>query len=410
MLAVLSITVARTAAADAAIDDGWIATWTTAMLKPTFVFNNAGNYGFDDQTLRQTIFTSAGGDAVRVRLTNRFGQRPLLIGRASIGYRGKPFNADLIPAMTRPLTFAGQASAAIPAGEELLSDPVELNVLAHQVLAIDIYLPERTGPIGYNFLTNTTSYLAVGDQAGSPDGSRFDASDSWYVVKDVEVRNSRARGVIVACCDSVSITGQRNANMRWPEVLSRRLQRELGSEAPSVIQTTLSGQRLLTSSNYAESVLARFERDVLAITGVTKVILFVGVNDLGFAQMPDIDQFRPVTDVSAEQMIHGFEEVAAMAKRQGVDIYGATITPGSGYAHRGSPYWSPAQEVKRNRINQWLRSTQVFDGVFDFAAAVQNPFDSQYYAPWASLDNIHPADGGQYAIAYSIDLTELIGR
>jgi lysophospholipase L1-like esterase len=182
-----------------------------------------------------------------------------------------------------------------------------------------------------------------------------------------------------------------------------------GGRAPSIVQTTLSGQRLLTTSHYAESSIARFERDVLDETNVKAVLLFVGVNDLGVPQMPPVDIYSPTNDVTAEEMIEGFKRVVAMARARGVPIFGATIAPGSGYVHLGSPYWSPAQEVKRRKINAWLRSTDIFDKVFDFAAAVQNPLDEEYYRPGASLDNIHPSDSGQYLIAKSID-AELVMR
>lgn len=390
-------------------EDRWITTWTAALIKPTFVFQNIGNYGFDNQTIRTVVFTSAGGDAVRIRLSNRHGRAPLHVGKVAIGVKRTPFNADLIPGRIAPLAFDGAEAVVIPPGEEIVSDPVGFEVLPHQTLVVDIHFPGKSGPVGYNFLTNTTNFVARGDRTGDTSGDAFTTRlDSWYVLSGVEVKNSAARGLIVACCDSVSITGQKDASMRWPEILSRRLQRQYGETAPSVVQTTLSGQRLLTSSNYAPSVLERFQRDVLEQPGVSKVILFVGVNDFGIAQMPDIDLYRPTNDVTVEQMIEGFKQVVAMARERNIQIYGATITPGSGYVHHGHSYWTPAQEAKRRALNEWIRQTDIFDAVFDFARAVQNPLDEEYYAPWASPDNIHPGDGGQYAMAMEIDLATLM--
>jgi lysophospholipase L1-like esterase len=384
-------------------DGAWVTTWTTALLKPTFVFSNPGNYGFKNQTLRITALTSAGGQSVRVRLTNRFGTTPLIIGKASIAPRHKPFNADLVEQGVHGLTFGGKPSITIAPGAVAVSDPVAMDVLPSQVVAVDLYLPEATGPIPFNFATATTSYIADGDRAGDPTSRYFKPQTSWYILDGIEVANPASAGTIVACCDSVSITGQVDAGMRWPEILSRFLHERWGNAAPSVVQTTLSGQRLLTSSHYAESALSRFKRDVLSETNLRAVILFVGVNDLGVPQMPPIDIYSPTNDVSADEMIAGYKKLVAMARSRGVPIFGATITPGSGYVHQGHPYWSAAQEVKRRKINTWLRSTDIFDKVFDFAAAVQNPLDEEYYRPGASFDNIHPSDSGQYLIARSID-------
>lgn len=400
---VASMAISAGATAQEVSDRGWVTTWTTALLKPTFVFSNPGNYGFENRTLRMTALTSSGGSKVRVRLTNRHGKTPLVIGKAAIGPRHKPFNADLVQSHIRTLTFGGQAGVTIPPGGDIVSDAVAMEVLPSQVLGVDVFLPQKTGAIAYNFATATTSYSAEGDRAGSASGKGFEPTTSWYVVEGIEVENPKSVGTIVACCDSVSITGQVDAGMRWPEILSREMRERWGDRAPSIVQTTLSGQRLLTSSHYAESSIARFERDVLNETNVKAVLLFVGVNDLGVPQMPPVDIYSPTNDVTAEEMIDGFKRVVAMARARDIPIFGATIAPGSGYVHLGSPYWSPAQEVKRRKINAWLRSTDIFDKVFDFAAAVQNPLDEEYYRPGASTDNIHPSDSGQYLIAKSID-------
>lgn len=389
---------------NAPVEEGaWVTTWTTALLKPTFVFSNPGNYGFQNQTLRLTALTSVGGTSVRIRLTNRFSTKPLIIGKAAIAPRHRPFNADLVGSEVRTLSFAGRPSVTIAPGADVVSDPLDMKILPSQLMAIDLFLPEPTGPIPFNFATATTSYMADGDRAGDPVSKYFEPQTSWYILDGIEVANEASAGTVVACCDSVSITGQVDAGMRWPEILSRFLQERWGSAAPSVVQTTLSGQRLLTSSHYAESALARFERDVLSETNLRAVILFVGVNDLGVPQMPPVDIYSPTNDVSADDMIAGYKKMVAMARARGVPIFGATITPGSGYVHQGHPYWSPAQETKRRTINAWLRSTDIFDKVFDFAAAVQNPLDEEYYRPGASFDNIHPSDSGQYLIARSID-------
>jgi lysophospholipase L1-like esterase len=386
-----------------------LAAWTTALTSPSFVFNNPGNYGFENKTLRQHVFLSAGGDALRLRLTNRWGERPLTIGKAAVAYRHTPLRPDLVDSSVTSVLFGGKESVTLQAGEDILSDPVPLEAIPGQVLAIDLYLPDATGPVAYNFLPGTTNYLADGNRSGEVSGGSFAPLISSYIVKDVEVLNSESRGLIAVCCDSVSMTGQLDAHMRWPEILSRLMQDRLGAKAPSVVQTTLSGQRLLTTFKYAESVLDRFQRDVLSLAGLEAVILFVGVNDLGVPQMPDIDTYRPTTDVTAMQMIEGFRQVAAMANEADIPIFVSTITPGSGYVHRGSPYWSPEQEKKRKQINEWIRDNEVFAGVFDFARAVESPFDEEYYSPLNSGDNIHPNDSGQLAIALAVDVDRLLG-
>jgi hypothetical protein len=60
----------------------WVATWAAS---PEAASDGATGRGFDDRTVRDVIYTSAGGTAIRVKISNLFGTRPLHIGAASLG-------------------------------------------------------------------------------------------------------------------------------------------------------------------------------------------------------------------------------------------------------------------------------------------------------------------------------------
>ena len=104
--------------------------------------------GFDDQTVRDIIFPSVGGDVIRLELTNVFGSSPLRIGHVTVAVAA--LGAEVVPGTIHPVTFGGSASVRIPAGAQVLSDPVGMQVRALQDLAVSVYLPGRTGRATYH--------------------------------------------------------------------------------------------------------------------------------------------------------------------------------------------------------------------------------------------------------------------
>ena len=84
-----------------------------------------------------------------------------------------------------------------------------------------------------------------------------------------------------------SITDGRNSttdgNGRWPDDLARRLQHGKHTVNIGVLNQGIGGNRLL-HDGLGPNALARFDRDVLAQTGVHWLILFEGVNDIGTCQ------------------------------------------------------------------------------------------------------------------------------
>src|SRR5262245_61111334 len=81
---------------------------------------------FSNQTLRQIVHVSIGGERVRVVLSNAFGSVPLAVGAAHIALRTK--DAAIDAKSGRALTFGGSPSATIAAGAVIVSDPVNLAV------------------------------------------------------------------------------------------------------------------------------------------------------------------------------------------------------------------------------------------------------------------------------------------
>jgi lysophospholipase L1-like esterase len=351
-----------------------------------------------------------GGATVRVRFSNTFGDQPLEIGRAAIGVELS--GASVAAGTNRPLLFAGQTAVTIPPGAEVLSDPVNLTVAPLQDLVVSTYLPQASGPATQHADAQQVNYVASGDQALSDSGAAFTTqTQSWYLLDDVDVLvPKRVRGTVVALGDSITdgAASTVNTNARWPNDLARRLDAREGSTL-SVIDEGISGNRVLNNSPcFGVDALARLDRDVLSQAGVRDVILLEGTNDIGFSQTSPtnvypgvpVPCFLPNTDVSAAQIIAGYQQIIAQVHAKGLRIFGGTLTP-----FKGAGYFTTAGEAKREAVNAWVRSAGQFDGVIDFDRATRNPADPQSLLPaYDSGDHLHPNDAGYQAMANAVDL------
>src|SRR5438874_1570414 len=113
----------------------WVGSWAAAPAPAE------GVVGFNNHTLRMMPRLSLGGDTLRVRISNAYGARPLVIGAARIGLRDK--GPGIVPGSNKTLTFGGSDSGVIAAGSLIVSDPVQLNAPPLADLAVSLYLPSE---------------------------------------------------------------------------------------------------------------------------------------------------------------------------------------------------------------------------------------------------------------------------
>jgi lysophospholipase L1-like esterase len=403
LLAAGAFTVAGLAEASEAGDgngnEQWVGTWGNALHQPDLGVPGLANPGFSNQTLRQIVHISVGGPRVRVRLST-FGASGLMIGAAHIALRGAT-PASIVPGSDRTLTFGGTPSITIPPGALVVSDPVELDVPELSDLAVSIFVPGNTGPAAWHFEGRQTSFISPpGDFTATvvmPTGSTTLAR---FWLAGVEVVASKQTGAIVALGESIVDGSQStvDANARWTDDLARRLLSQPGNRALGVLNEGIAGNRLLHDS-LGPNASARFDRDVLAQTGVTHVIVQVGGND--------IFTVNPAEEVTVAQIIQGSKQLIQRAHAKGLKIFGCTLTPVEGFLLPGTPIpvFSPAKEVKRQAVNAWIRTSGEYDAVIDFDRVLRNPNSpSKILALYDSGDHGHPTDAGYQALANAIDL------
>jgi lysophospholipase L1-like esterase len=355
-------------------------------------------YGAADTTLREIVHVTLGGPILRVVFTNEFGTDPLTIDAAHVAISQGGSAINLVSAAG--LTFGGRTSVTIPPGALVVSDPATVKVPAASDLAISLFLPAQ--PIAHlsvHTFADQTSYTAPGNVVGAKTFESPAEISSWPFVKGVDVKVPAQDAAIVAFGDSITdgAHSTKNANLRWPDDLFRRLQTDPRTASLAVLNEGIGGNRILHDV-YGPNALARFDRDLLAQSGVRYVILMESINDIGHAYDPN--PARVYDLVTAGDLIVGLTQLAERAHTHGIKVYAATLTP-----YVGAGYSSPAGEQVRQAVNQWIRTTKLVDAVLDFDKATQDPANPAVFSSTAdSGDHLHPNDAGYRTMADSIDL------
>ncbi|MFC3983298.1 SGNH/GDSL hydrolase family protein [Streptosporangium jomthongense] len=370
----------------------WVAAFRSAVIDPSqFSFNQP--LSFTGMTLRQILHLDGGGTTLRVRLSNRYGTDPLSVAAARVAVRpagGR--GGEIDPETDTGLRFDGRDGTTVPAGGEVVSDPVELAVEAGTDLVLSLYLPEKTGLATFSHQPAETGYVVEGDAVSATTLAGAREVGARFYVTGVDVLAPEGTTVAVAFGDSwfEGVGTTTGANRRSPNLLNRRLERGW------VVNQGIAGNRLL-ADGIGEHALARFERDVLQVPGVSHVLVNFGINDLG---LPGMWGQPPVT---AGELVAGFTELARRSHEAGLRILVATIGPFADSTYPGLD--SPEVREIRRTVNEWIRGTDVFDGVFDVAAAVQDPERPDHLrAEFDSGDHTHLNDAGAQAMAETVDL------
>jgi len=382
-------------------DVHWVASWGTSQMVPEGT-NVLAPELWRDSTLRQLVRVSLPGKWLRVRVSNAFGTTPLTIEAGSIARAiavGKP---DIDAPTLRPLTFGGKPGVMIPSGAEYYSDPVELDHPFGADFAISLHFKgepvRQTGHPG----SRTTSFAAKGNRVADATWAEFEKFTRWYVIADIEVEAPRAVGALVAIGDSITDGNgsTTDGNDRWPDLLAKRMQ--AANMKMGVVNAGIGGGRMLRDG-LGPNLVSRFDRDVLARSGVTHAIVLIGVNDLG-NQRRSGDDIPEVRARLVEDLKTAHRQVVAKAHAQGICVIGATLTP-----YMGSDYYRPNADNEADRValNDWIRKSDTFDAVADFDAAVRDPADPRIMQKDKDTDGLHPGVGGFRAMVDAVPLAAL---
>ncbi len=359
----------------------WTPAWTSSMWQGT----SNHTLALENATIRMEIRVGASGRAIRLRLSNEYSDASLTIGAMIVR------RAD--GQMARVL-FDGAPTAQIWPKAPLVSDPLELPVEAFELVQVAIYFPQEVSlSTVHGVRGEPTLVSAPGDHSAKREFPTERTHAYRPLLAGLDVLGGGPRPVIVAFGDSITdnvgCANAAPATCRWSEVLGRRL---TATGLPHVVVTQAIGANRLLHSGVGPSALARFDRDVLALPGVSHVILLEGINDIGNS--------GPDNPLSASDLIRGYRQIIERAHEFGIKVYGSPILP-----WKGASRFTEEREAIRREVNQWIRTSGAFDGVIEFDTVVADPADPLLLATPLQLgDNLHPNGEGETAMGNSIPL------
>ncbi|MCD2324860.1 SGNH/GDSL hydrolase family protein [Sphingomonas sp. IC-56] len=386
----------------AAAEERWVASWGSAQMVPTSE-NLLPQARSADFTLRQLVRLSTGGKRVRVRFSNAFGTEPLVIGGAHLGRPVKIGAPELADAGST-LTFAGEPRITIAAGAEVYSDPVDMAVRPAEDLAVSLYFPRapvgQTGHPG----SRATSFLILGNAVSERKPVGAEGSARWWALSDVEVEvGESAAAAVVAVGDSITdgYGVAPDTNTRWTDVFAARLRGEVATRSIGVVNAGIGGNRILLDGS-GPNLLARFDRDVIARSGVRWAILLEGVNDLGTLTR-DAPASPQEHAALVTRMTQAYTQLVARAHAHGIKVIGGTIMP-----FGGNDYYHPEPELEaaRQAVNHFIRTSGAFDAVIDFDKIMRDPARPDRLNPaYDSGDHLHPSIAGYRAMGEAVPLS-----
>jgi lysophospholipase L1-like esterase len=391
----------------------WITTWA-ATPAPRWGEELPAPFGvldvLGDQTVRQIVRISVGGDQVRVMISNEFGSKPLTVGSATVALSVGGSAVD--PASVRVLSFGGRSWAVIPPGAPLISDPVHLAVKPLASLAVSLYLPQKSAVASVHWDGRQTGFISgSGDATRAANFTAVSTTQSRLFLSGILTNARAVSTAIVFFGDSITdgACSSLDANHRWPDHIAERMQAE-GHPDVAIVNEAYSGNRVL-SNGMGTNALSRFDMSVLAHPRVSAVVMMMGINDIGWPGEAAITPNDP--EPTAEDLEVGYAQLVDRAHAHGLRFIAVTLSPFAD-ALKGSPasgYYTPAKEKIRENVNRWIRGNRAIDGVIDFDKLLADPKDPIKLNPAYNCgDNLHPNDAGYQAMAKAVDLNMLLKK
>ena len=362
----------------------WVGTWSCA---PYAVGNNntPSSPYLQNNTLRQVVRVSIGGDTIRLKFSNKTGTTPVTMNAVSIAVStgGSSIDANTI----QMLKFNGNSAITIPSYGSAVSDPLAFNLPADTKIAITIYYGDivtntgMTGHVG----SRTDSYIMTGNQTQAATFDNPVITSHWYTINTIDVKTASTAGCVGILGNSITdgygLSG--GLQNRWTDAFSKKLLSNPETSDVGVLNLGIGGTNV--SGNGATTGLSRFQKDILDQSGIRWIIIFYGVNDIG-------------GNASASTVTNAYQKMINDAHARNIKVYGATITP-----FNGSSYYSVSHEAVRKEVNAWIKTPGNFDGWIDFDQTIVDPANPDKMLPIYSNDWLHPNALGYQTLGESVN-------
>lgn len=349
--------------------DNWVGSWAAA---PEFTGpgDMPATMPLAGNSLRQIIHVSLGADELRLKLSNEFSDEPVEIESV---YIADVAAADtIVPSTARYLRFGGKEHVVISPRSAVYSDALKYDLKPLQLLAITVNYGKSTPRNATSHRgSRTTSYIMAGSSKPRKAFNTVERVEHWYNISALEVK---ANGKECIAVIGNSITDGRGTTTdgqnRWTDVCA-----EATGGRAAVLNLGIGGNCVL-AGGISEPAVKRFDRDILGQNGLTGVVIFEGINDIGGS--PDAED-------TAAKLIEAYTSFINKARERGLKVYAGTITQLGNTA-----YWSYFHEAARQAVNEWIRTCGKFDGVIDFDRLLADPVDKTRMRIEYQYDWLHP--------------------
>ena len=375
----------------------WVGTWATApqtVVRSFMPYNNC----MTNRSVRQVVKVSIGGDVIRLKLSNIYSMQPVEIRSIYIAHAKDSFAIDAKTAQY--FKFGNSYKTVIPAGKQIVSDALKFNLRNLERVAITINYTSAPEIPTVHMGSRTTSYIMKGVTNAHSNFAKAFRENHWYNISGIDVYTMSNNMSAIAIIGN-SITDGKcstdNAQNRWPDVMSEMLQLKHKITNQGVLNLGIGNNRVTVPGGFGALAKERFDRDILMQSGVKKVVIFEGVNDIGAARSGS-------SETVARQIIESIQGMVKKAKARKMKVYLGTITP-----FKGAGYYTHFHEAARLYVNDWIRSqAKNVDGILDFAKLLQDPNDDRRMKrEYASNDWLHPNPTGYKAMGiYAADIVK----
>ena len=375
----------------------WVGTWATApqtVVKSFMPYNNC----MTNRSVRQVVKVSIGGDVIRLKLSNIYSMQPVEIRSIYIAHAKD--SSDIDAKTAQYFKFGNSYKAVIPAGKQIVSNALKFKLRNLERVAITINYTSAPEVPTVHMGSRTTSYIMKGVTNAHSNFAKAFRENHWYNISGIDVYTMSNNMSAIAIIGN-SITDGKcstdNAQNRWPDVMSEMLQLKHKITNQGVLNLGIGNNRVTVPGGFGALAKERFDRDILMQSGVKKVVIFEGVNDIGAARSGS-------SETVARQIIESIQGMVKKAKARKMKVYLGTITP-----FKGAGYYTHFHEAARLYVNDWIRSqAKNVDGILDFAKLLQDPNDDRRMKrEYASNDWLHPNPTGYKAMGiYAADIVK----
>ncbi len=363
----------------------WVGTWSCAPYAA-----GSGNMPpapyLENNTLRQVVRVSIGGEKLRMKFSNKTCSTPVTMKSVKIAVStgGSTIDASTVT----ELKFDGNSSVTMEPYSSVVSDAFDFSLSPSDRIAITIYYGQAatSADMTSHVASRTDSYILTGDQSSSADFSGATVTAHWFHINTIEVVAPSTSGCVGVIGNSITdgygLSG--GLQNRWTDIFSEELLKNTQTQDVGVLNLGIGGT--LVSGTGATTGLSRYKEDLLKQSGMRWIIIYYGTNDIAYGGTTD-------------GIIDAYKTIINDAHTRNIKVYGATITP-----FKGSGHYSAEHEEMRQTVNQWIRTSGQFDAVIDFDNAMKDPNDHEKLLEQYSKDWLHPNVAGYAFLGKSVDV------